>query len=247
MESIQHLCECGCGLPTPIATRTQKDRGHVKGQPIRFIRFHYAKIQVHPPLRLTERICPMCGKVFMRRPIEPGNYCSPACRIEGQRNTVHKRLYHRIDKSGGPDACHPWTGAKDQDGYGHMSVNNKQKRIPRLIYEQAHGPLEKGILVCHTCDNPSCCNLAHLFAGTNADNVADMMQKGRYRHPSIDHPGFEKRGEEHHNARLTEDKVRLIRTLRADGWAYTAIAEEVGVSKGAVNHIINGRAWKHVA
>ena len=85
-------------------------------------------------------------------------------------------FWKSVDRTGGPDACWPWTGFKDDDGYGRYG----RQRAHRVAYKLAIGPIPAGFLVRHvTCDNPPCCNPVHLAIGTAADNSADMVAKGR--------------------------------------------------------------------
>ena len=89
----------------------------------------------------------------------------------------------RIDDETG---CHLFTGVLDRDGYGqvHAAATAKQLKVTRahqMAYKTFVGDYEKGLLVCHTCDNPTCINPDHLFVGTNNDNVQDMVKKGRAR------------------------------------------------------------------
>lgn len=82
---------------------------------------------------------------------------------------------------GAPDECWPWTAATRRRGYGIFTVNRRNFVAHRLAFQVATGIDPGELLVCHTCDNPPCCNPAHLFLGTNSDNMRDMVAKGRDR------------------------------------------------------------------
>lgn len=76
--------------------------------------------------------------------------------------------------------CHWWTGWTDKYGYGQTTKDGKFIKAHRAAYEIYIGPIPGGLLVCHTCDEPSCVRPSHLFVGSHKDNAADMMKKGRW-------------------------------------------------------------------
>ena len=92
----------------------------------------------------------------------------------------------------------------------------------------------------HRCDNPPCIRPSHLYVGTNADNMRDMIEHGRGALRA-------KSGESNPSARLTADKVRLIRELAASGSTHRALGQQFGVSHQTVTKIVLRRKWPDVA
>lgn len=144
------------------------------------------------------------------------------------------RMNIRKDSNTG---CHIFEGRRDGHGYGQIKDKGKAVLVHRWIWQRANGPTEQHVL--HTCDNPSCVNIDHLFIGTHADNMADMAAKGRTNPP---------RGYAHKRpmAKLTNEKVTEIKSLLARGYRQSDIATDYGVSRQIISDIFLGKTWRHI-
>ena len=129
---------------------------------------------------------------------------------------------------GDPDECWEWTGARDLDGYGRMWRDAEQRSVvaTRIGWELTHGePVPAGMLVCHRCDNPPCCNPSHWFLGTVGDNAQDMIRKGR-------------RVKTGPTPKLSDADVQAIRArLTGRRGEQKELALEYGVSRSLINLI----------
>ena len=149
----------------------------------------------------------------------------------------HKDRY-RFDKSHTVDPitnCSVWSG-RTRNGYGRFFMEGKLHTAHRVSWQFHNGPIPDGLHVCHQCDNRSCVNPNHLFLGTNADNVADKVSKGRQ---------WLSR-ENHNEAKLTEVDIPIIRQFLADGWTPLQCAEIWGVTRRAISYIKTGKNWGYV-
>jgi len=145
------------------------------------------------------------------------------------KNYIEERV--EIDPESG---CWNWTKSKNPKGYGRVKVQGKCEGAHRVSYRVFNGVLPEGAHVLHKCDNPGCVNPEHLFIGTNADNVADKIAKGRQRQP---------KGSAHPRARLTEEKVMAI---RVDARTREVIAAEYGVTVRTIEAVQWRENWTHI-
>lgn len=202
-------------------------------------------------------LCKRCGQSFSVKPSHASRrvFCSKACMDESRREQacaltladIAPRLLNRVDRSGGPESCWPFTGCTSGGrcgGYGQLTVARKRILAHRLAWEIAFGdPGDQHVL--HRCDNPPCCNPAHLFLGTHADNLRDCVSKGR--NFAAVYPHLIARGEAHQNSKLTDNDVRRIRMLANAGELHRVIAKQFGVNRSTVTQIAARKGWTHIA
>jgi len=159
--------------------------------------------------------CKTCSELCIKK--YEFAFCSDKC-----------RLMNYVDKK---NDCWIWIGNKDISGYGITNIGSKKYRAHRAFYEIFKGSLEDNMLICHSCDTPSCVNPDHLWLGTHQDNMDDMRIKGRQ------------------FTRLSAYQVTKIR----DAWITryyhglgTELCEKYGITCGHLSNIINRRIWKHI-
>lgn len=149
--------------------------------------------------------------------------------------SIEDRFMQRVRKT---DSCWLWLGSKDRDGYPLFMAEINGERFRkghRVSYAMFRGKVGNGILVCHTCDNPSCVNPDHLFLGTSDDNMKDKAAKGRSRVPQ---------GEKSPHAKLTQEQAQAI---LIDARPYIAIANEYGISATTVGSIKQRASWPELS
>lgn len=174
MNAIK-LCECGCGRPAPIATKINKKRGWIKGQPLRFIQGHSIKLKPSEIIR------------------------------------------YRVDSI---TNCWVWQRSINPNGYGHLTVNNKQVLAHRFVYEFYKGPIPEGLTLDHLCRNPSCVNPDHLEPVTHAENCRRGLR-----------------------AKLSPKIIEYAKRLKEMGLPNRAIAQQIGVTHTTINSVFRGLSW----
>jgi len=150
------------------------------------------------------------------------------------RLTIKQKFDKKVVKK---NDCWDWRGEITRHGYGAMTINGVHTNAHRVSWIIHKGKIPEGLIVCHACDNRSCCNPDHLFLGTHKDNMQDMQKKGRK---------VTLKGGESNLSKLTETEVKLIVKDLAEGVQNKVISERFGVSPNAISSIRRGVSWSHI-
>lgn len=180
--------------------------------------------------------CCLCDKEAYAR-----GYCS-ACYYRLKRRgelsnlTTEDRFWRYVEHGLDPEACWPWKGYLDKDGYGYMKYEGTNTAAYRVSLFLTTGTLPV-LPTLHRCTNRTCVNPAHLYEGTHQDNADDREKDGNT-----------SKGENHYMAKMTADDVRRIRELMSKGIRGTGaqLGREYGVTRTCIHFIAQRRTWKHV-
>lgn len=146
------------------------------------------------------------------------------------KQTIEQRLnkHTKVDVQTG---CWNWIAYKDRDGYGNIQIKRSPKQAHRISYTERVGEIPEGLVVRHTCDNPSCINPEHLLLGTHLDNQND--KKVRQRVVGILHP----------YAKLNNTDIENIRTSTL---SQSKLGIMYGVTQAHIGRIKRRVNWTHI-
>jgi hypothetical protein len=148
---------------------------------------------------------------------------------------LEQRFWSKVERLG-PDECWPWKASvrNKKEGYGAFWLEGRHQPSNRVALVLSGVEVPEGMVACHRCDNPRCCNPAHLFVGTPKQNNDDKVAKRRHAH-----------GERHGCAKLTDEQVAEIRSLRVGRKLPPGIAqqfaERFGITKQYVSELFTSK------
>lgn len=144
--------------------------------------------------------------------------------------SVEARFWSKVDRSGGPNACWPWTAGRFASGYGAFTIGGRIAKAHRVAFVLSVGEIGD-LRVCHRCDNPPCCNPSHLWLGTDGENQRDKREKGRGRGAP---------GESSGKAKLAWVDIE---TIRSSPESKRSLALRFGVSVSQIYRIVSRENW----
>lgn len=144
------------------------------------------------------------------------------------------RFWRKV-RIGAPDECWEWQRGQSSCGYGKYHAAGMGFGAHRFAYLVTRGGIPEGMNVNHSCDNRLCVNPAHLWVGSQAENMADMDAKGR--HPMLE--------ENNPRIKLTAEQVREIReSFTTGGITQADLSLKYGVSRPCISQIVTYSRWK---
>lgn len=190
--------------------------------------------------------CLFCKKSFLARLMSSykgrQKYCSSIC-FHNHRKSSHEEVFHsKILKDKSKNGCWLYKTICNvkTHGYGVIRAKGRILLAHRYSWELHYGAIPEGMQILHKCDIRNCVNPKHLFLGTNADNVADKIKKGRSNNAKGSATGMSK---------LNEDKVLKIKQTLLNMSTlneYRKLAKKYKVSMVTITKIKYGESWKHV-
>lgn len=141
--------------------------------------------------------------------------------------TLRDRFERHFERRG-PTECWPWLGGKSWQGYGRCKVKGAMRMATHVAWMLEHGTWPGKHQVLHVCDHPTCVNPAHLFLGSNDDNMRDKTLKGRAA------------------KKLTPTVVQAMRRAYRAGAKQRFLAAKYGVNQGTVSRVLSRETWRHV-
>lgn len=197
-------------------------------------------------MEMETKSCAICGAGFARRkkcaPTRwaAQKYCSRKCGADAalyREIAIAEEKRANFVRSLVPNGdCLEFSGTT-MSGYGRIRIAGRAWLTHRLAYNIAFGEIPSGLLVCHRCDNPVCCNPDHLFLGTPKDNMDDMDRKGRRKIAPL-------KGEQAPRSRLTDSDVLAI---RASADRNRDLAKMYAVGEDHISRIRSRQRWCHIS
>lgn len=145
-----------------------------------------------------------------------------------------QRFWSRVDIRTDSE-CWPWAARLDRDGYGMFCFRGSNYHASKLAYWFTNGR-KPFLSVLHTCDNAACCNPAHLYEGTQRQNINDKIERNRMA-----------RGEANGSSRYTTNQIEKVCRLIRDGLNAVQIERIVGVKRDTVKLVRRGKQWRHIS
>ncbi len=242
-------CECGCGQPAPLSPYTNKKRGYIAGQPLRFVQGHNGSI-LSPKFAGTQAVTEYRAWWEKNAPV-PYGFCWCGCgnkTATATRNRDSPRLVrgeprryvaghqggtglgkkrfstrYLLEDRGHSTPCWIWQGAKDAHGYGRVGVSGtrRTRNAYAVYYEEEYGTVPAGLELDHLCRQPSCVRPDHLEPVTHTEN----LRRGK-------------------RAKIDQGTADSIRRAREEAeLTYSQLAKAFNTTEAIVGYVVRGETW----